>query len=184
MTVDTFSEYLDSLYSQWRMNSFYKDYSRFLKCFDLKSNGHRDSGNSNVYYHDNFEYTYEVDPEGDFIKFIKDTVESFAIKNVQFAKAWWVDYPQHSYAGMHCHQPGKQFTAVLFLSTFEIDKHNPHAGFLYTISSKNDNMEYEEYPVIAGNLHIFDGKIWHGTYPTLQDRKVFVCDFTYELDGE
>jgi hypothetical protein len=51
------------------------------------------------------------------------------------------------------------------------------------MSNKTGVIEYDEYPTIAGNVHIFDGTIWHGTYPTQHNRKVFVCDFTYEMDG-
>ena len=35
---------------------------------------------------------------------------------------------------------------------------------------------------IAGDLVIMDGKVYHGVYPTLQERRAFVVDFTYEVE--
>jgi hypothetical protein len=29
---------------------------------------------------------------------------------------------------------------------------------------------------------IMDGRVFHGTYPTLNERKVFVVDFTYDVE--
>lgn len=175
--------YIATVYSQWRLDTTYSKYEQFLKCFELDVPGHRDTGGSQVSYCQNFAYPNEVDPTNDYIDFILNSVKSMPFKNVKFSKSWWVDYPEHTYAGVHAHQPGKQFTAVLFLTTLPKDTHNPHAGFLYTMSNKTGVIEYDEYPTIAGNVHIFDGTIWHGTYPTQHNRKVFVCDFTYEMDG-
>ena len=35
---------------------------------------------------------------------------------------------------------------------------------------------------IAGDVVVMDGKVYHGVYPTLEERKVFVVDFTYDVE--
>lgn len=170
--------YLSEIYSSFALDLHYNDYSHILDCFSLNENSHRDSGGSTVYYKDEFKYPYEIDTNKNYINFVKQSLTVYPfLQDVEFSKAWWVDYPLHSYNGFHSHNPGPQLTSVLFLTTSEVDDYNPHEGFLYSLN----NGDYNEYRPVAGNLHIFDGTVWHGTYPTLQPRKVFVCDFTYRL---
>ena len=173
--------YLGAIYKNWRIDTHYPEYTRFLGCFELASEHHRDTGGSDVYYCEEYAYPQSIDPDNHFIEFIKQSVSPLPITNIQFAKSWWIDYPKHSYAGVHAHQPGRQLTAVVFLTTTNNYVESPHHGNLFTLHSKNDNMLYNDYPTIAGNVHILDGTIWHGTYPTLDNRKVFVCDFTYDI---
>lgn len=168
---------LKEIYSSFTVDAEYKDYKSFLNCFELDVNSHRDSGSSLVYYKDNFDYPYEID-NGQYINFIKDTLSPFTfLQDITFEKSWWLDYPLHSYNGLHNHTPGPQLTTVMFLTTSAVDDYNPHEGYLYTLN----NGDYNEYRPVEGEVHIFDGSVWHGTYPTLQPRKVFVCDFKYRL---
>ena len=181
---NTIDEYISSIYSQWRLTLHYQNYEKFLKCFELRKKEHRDTGGSIVKYCEEYTYPDEVDPDKEFINFISNNVSNMPFKNIKFEKSWWVDYPKYSYAGLHTHQPGKQFTAIMFLNTLEHDVDNPHAGYLHTIAYNNGQMVYNDYQPIAGNVVVIDGPIWHGTYPTLKDRKVFVCDFSYEINGD
>ena len=44
----------------------------------------------------------------------------------------------------------------------------------------NNEITYLTHNPIEGKVVIMDGKVFHGTYPALEDRHVFVVDFEYE----
>lgn len=169
---------LESLYSEFTINSFYPDYIDLLNCFNLDANKHIGTGSELVYYKDDYAYPYEID-NGKFLRFLLNKLSEYQfMTDVEFEKAWWVDYPVHAYAGFHCHKHHKdkqQFTTVLFLTTSEENEVNPFEGYLYLLN----NEKYNEYKPVAGNFHTFNGSTWHGTYPSVQDRKVFVCDVSF-----
>jgi hypothetical protein len=70
---------------------------------------------------------------------------------------------------------------VLFLNDYIEEEKYPHAGYLYATLNNDNRMSYEEWKPEAGKLIILDGRVWHGTYPTQQQRKVFVSDFTFDV---
>ena len=102
------------------------------------------------------------------------------IRIKDFKKAWGVKYPPGAYSGLHSHQPGKQLTSVLFLDTPKPSVEYPLAGCLTTLQPTNSEIQYLTHKPIEGKMVILDGKVWHGSYPTLEDRHVFVVDFEYE----
>lgn len=174
-----FDNYAHSLMPTYFIESSYKDYKNFLKCFDLESESHRDSGDSTIFHLQNWKYPATIDDN--YLEYIIDNISKLPYKNIQHSKSWWIDYPEHSYAGMHSHTPGRQFTCVLFLDDYIADEEHPHAGFLYAILNTNNDITYKEWMPEAGKLIILDGRVWHGTYPTRQPRKVFVTDFTFDV---
>ena len=176
-----FDDYVHSLSPLWFNTSYYKDYDKFKKLFELESESRRDSGDSVVFYLQNYEYPSIIDSEKEYIKYLKQHVEKMPFKNVVHKKSWWVDYPKHSYAGLHSHTPGRQFTCVLFLDDYVEEKDHPHAGYLYGVLNNNNRITYEEWKPEAGTLVIMDGRMWHGTYPTRHKRRVFVVDFEYDM---
>tara|TARA_B100000900_G_C20602472_1_gene726304 strand:- start:3167 stop:3706 length:540 start_codon:yes stop_codon:yes gene_type:complete len=173
------NDYAHGLLPLYFIESAYESYKNFLKCFDMDSESHRDSGDSTTFYLQNYEYPAIVDNE--YINFVKKHVANLPYENVQHSKSWWVEYPAHSYAGMHSHTPGRQFTCVLFLDDYIEDEQHPHAGYLYAVLNNENKMTYQEWKPEAGKLIILDGRVWHGTYPTRQRRRVFVTDFTFDV---
>jgi len=163
----------------WYNTSRYNDYNKFKQLFDIDAQGHRDSGDSHVFYLQNYEYPAIID-NGEYLEYLKKHVTSLPIKNVRYAKSWWADYPEHSYAGLHAHQPGQTFTCVLFLDDYIEEDEHPHAGYLYAVLNNNNQITYQEWKPEAGTLVLMDGRVWHGTYPTRHKRRVFVVDFEYD----
>jgi len=178
--VNTIDEYAYNLTPTWWVESEYQNYEKFKNLFDLEAETHRDTGNSNVFYLQNYEFPSTID-NGEYLNYLIKHVERFPYTNVRHKKSWWVDYPENSYAGLHSHTPGMQFTCILFLDDYIEDEDNPHAGYLYAVFGNEGQVTYEEWKPEAGKLVILDGRVWHGTYPTKHKRRVFVVDFEFDL---
>ncbi len=164
----------------WVMDELhYADYDKFNKLFTKTNNSHKDWGNGWLYYKNEMQYPIDIDPTMDFQKFIRKSCENFPIEITDFKKAWGVDYEAGAYSGMHSHIPGQQLTAVLFLTTAETSDKYPLAGNLVTLQPEDHKISYLAHKAIAGNVVIMDGRVYHGTYPTINNRRVFVCDFDY-----
>lgn len=170
-----------SLLPTFFIESKYKDYAKLKKLFDLESNSHRDSGDSNVFYLQNYNYPAIIDNKKEYLEHLKKHLRTLPYTNIRHAKSWWVDYPKNSYAGLHSHQPGNQVTCILFLDEYKEEEKHPHAGYLYAVLGNGGEITYKEWKPEAGKLVILDGRVWHGTYPTKHKRSVFVVDLEYDL---
>ena len=166
----------------WVVNElYYPGFKKFLKLFENYDSRHVDYGNGTLYYKDKMKYPKDIDPTLDYQNWIKIQLQSLPIVVKDFMKAWGVKYPPGAYSGLHCHKPGQQLTSVLFLDTPNASPQYPLAGSLTTLQPNPDStIHYLQHKPEAGNVVIMDGKVFHGTYPTLEDRHVFVCDFEYE----
>ena len=163
----------------------YPEYKKFEKIFTDYDKKHKDYGNGWLHYKTNMSYPTDIDNTLDFHRFIKESIDRLPIKVKDFKRAWGVEYTPGAYSGLHCHVPGKQLTAVLFLTSVEQNYEYPLAGSLVTLQPTDHEINYLQHSPAAGNCVIMDGRVYHGTYPTLNDRRVFVCDFDYEhLNGE
>ena len=159
----------------------YPGFKKFLPLFEKYDDRHIDYGNGMLYYKNNMAYPNDLDPKLDYHAWIKFQLQNVPIKVGKFKKAWGVKYVPGAFNGLHCHQPGKQLTSVLFLDTPKPSVDYPLAGSLTTLQPTPDSTtNYFQHKPIAGRVVIMDGKVFHGTYPTLEDRHVFVCDFDYE----
>jgi len=161
----------------------YPTWQKFLKIFENFDRKHKDSGNGWLHYKDNMTYPIDIDGIKDFHRFITACVadSKLPIQVKDFKKAWGVDYAPGAYSGFHSHTPGKQLTAVLFLSNAEQTEEYPLAGSLVCLQPLDYEINSITFKPKAGDCVIMDGKVYHGTYPTLNQRKVFVCDFDYEV---
>ena len=159
---------------------FYPGYKKFLNLFDTSSERHVDYGNGTLYYKKDMSYPTDIDPKEEYLAFIKFQLQNLPIRVKDFKKAWGVKYPPGAYSGLHSHQPGKQLTSVLFLDTPKPSVEYPLAGCLTTLQPTDSEITYLTHKPIEGKMVILDGKVWHGSYPTLEDRHVFVVDFEYE----
>ena len=177
---DPSSERLQSL-DTWVVDDlYYSGYKKFLKLFDNSNDRHVDYGNGTLYYKKDMQYPTDIDPREEYLMFIKFQLQDLPIRIKDFKKAWGVKYPPGGYSGLHSHQPGKQLTSVLFLDTPKPSVEYPLAGCLTTLQPTNSEIQYLTHKPIEGKMVILDGKVWHGSYPTLEDRHVFVVDFEYE----
>lgn len=171
--------FFDQIFKDWFIgDNHYDDYKRFLPLFDKKVSGHTDYGKSVMQYNEDYSYPYEVDPEGSYIDYILSQVSNLPIENVKLVSSWWVDYPEGAYSVVHSHEQTQRFTAVLFLTDYNHNKELPHAGHLYAMPA---SIKYIEWTPDPGDAVILDGRIHHGTYPAIEDRKVFVMDFEYTI---
>ena len=177
---DPSSERLQAL-DTWVVDDlYYSGYKKFLKLFDNSNDRHVDYGNGTLYYKKDMQYPTDIDPREEYLMFIKFQLQDLPIRIKDFKKAWGVKYPPGGYSGLHSHQPGKQLTSVLFLDTPKPSVEYPLAGCLTTLQPTNSEITYLTHKPIEGKMVILDGKVWHGSYPTLEDRHVFVVDFEYE----
>ena len=177
---DPSSERLQAL-DTWVVDDlYYAGYKKFLKLFDNSNDRHVDYGNGTLYYKKDMQYPTDIDPREEYLMFIKFQLQDLPIRIKDFKKAWGVKYPPGGYSGLHSHQPGKQLTSVLFLDTPKPSVEYPLAGCLTTLQPTNSEITYLTHKPIEGKMVILDGKVWHGSYPTLEDRHVFVVDFEYE----
>jgi|TARA_R110000803_G_scaffold5002_3_gene16663 hypothetical protein len=159
---------------------YYPGYKKFLKLFNESSERHVDYGNGTLYYKRNMKYPTDIDPIKEYLSFIKFQLQNLPIRIKDFQKAWGVKYPPGAYSGLHCHQPGRQLTSVLFLDTPKPSVAYPLAGCLTTLQPADSEITYLTHNPIEGKMVIMDGKVFHGSYPALEDRHVFVVDFEYE----
>jgi hypothetical protein len=160
---------------------YYPRWKKFLKLFESYYDRHIDYGNGTLYYKKDMSYPTDIDPKEEYLAFIKFQLQNLPIRIKDFQKAWGVKYPPGAYSGLHSHVPGKQLTSVLFLDTPKPSITYPLAGSLTTLQPTPDStINYIQHKPIAGKLVIMDGKVFHGTYPTLEDRHVFVVDMEYE----
>ena len=170
----------------WIKKSKFSNYEKFLPLFDdnLGLQEHTDHGGAVLRYNPEMKYPYQVDAEHEYIDFIKQTLAPYRFKSIDFEKSWWIRYPEGTYSGMHTHLPLRKLTSVLFLNTIDLHDDKPLAGKLKCITQNpvTGELVSDLVKCIAGDVVIMDGKVFHGVYPTLQERKVFVCDFLYEVE--
>ena len=75
-------------------------------------------------------------------------------------------------------------TCVMFLNTISVSTETPLNGKLkaITMNPVTGELVSDMIKCIAGDVVVMDGKVYHGVYPTLEERKVFVVDFTYDVE--
>lgn len=171
----------------WISKDKYQDYNKFLELFDNPPKSHVDYGGAIIQYNDDdFSYPYNVDQQGIYLEWIKKSIEKFQFKNVKFKKCWWLTYPENTFSGLHTHEDRGQrtMTCVMFLNTISVSTVTPLNGKLkaITMNPVTGELVSDMIKCIAGDVVVMDGKVYHGVYPTLEERKVFVVDFTYDVE--
>lgn len=167
----------------WISKDKYKDYWKFLPLFDHPKNKHVDYGGAIIQYDDDFAWPYH---STEYLDFIKNSIAKYQFKNVEFKKCWWLTYPKNAFSGLHTHEDRgeRTMTCVLFLDTLELSTETPLNGKLkaVTMNPVTGELVSDMIKCIAGDVVIMDGKVYHGVYPTLEERRAFVVDFTYEVE--
>jgi hypothetical protein len=169
----------------WIKKAKYSNYNKFIDLFDnnIGLQQHEDHGGAILSYNPDFKYPYQVDPDQEYMQFIKEALQVYRFESIDFEKCWWIKYPVGTYSGLHTHQPLRKLTSVLFLDTIDLHDDKPLSGKLKCITQNpvTGELVSDLVKCIAGDVVIMDGKVFHGVYPTLQERRAFVCDFTYEV---
>lgn len=106
-------------------------------------------------------------------------------------RIWNIIYREHGYQCMHTHSDEGHYnimeskkgilSIVISFDTIP-NSQADYNGCLYALLPEPDGtMHYKPIPSIRGKMVIFDAAVWHGVYPTTQERRVLVCDLEYEL---
>lgn len=99
--------------------------------------------------------------------------------------SWTVNYFADGWQAGHFHstdkmgQQNKRFiSTVMFFDHIEPTRDNRWNGCLYTLLQNQFGYTYDhKFHPAPGRVVIMDDRVWHGTYPTTDNRRVFVSDF-------
>tara|TARA_A100001388_G_scaffold231988_1_gene184478 strand:- start:2991 stop:3599 length:609 start_codon:yes stop_codon:yes gene_type:complete len=99
--------------------------------------------------------------------------------------SWTVNYFGGGWQAGHFHstdrmgQQNKRFiSTVMFFDNIEPTRDNRWNGCLYTLLQNQYGYTYDhKFHPSPGRVVIMDDRVWHGTYPTEDNRRVFVSDF-------
>ena len=178
----------------WISKCKYPDWKDFLPLFTEYTSykSHADHGGAELSYNKDGKYVYQVDRAHKYEKFLKNELAPFKFESIEFEKCWWIKYPVGAFSGLHTHlpyenltwkEPKRMLTSIMFLDTLELLDDKPLAGKLQCVTQNPVTGELigDINKSIAGDVIIMDGKVYHGVYPTLEERRAFVCDFIYEV---
>jgi hypothetical protein len=172
----------------------YPNYEKFLPFFEKKDsdlsmdtctvNGVQSPLQNDDWVEQRLDYTKWI--ESVFKKL--DAPISKVYKAENNITAWTVDYADGGWQAGHfhstdrMHQQNKRFiTTVLFFDKIEPTIDNNWNGCLYTVLQNPEGYTYDhKFHPTPGKVIIMDDRVWHGTYPTQERRRVFVSDF--EID--
>ncbi|MBR19759.1 MAG: hypothetical protein CMA64_06390 [Euryarchaeota archaeon] len=169
----------------WISKCKYPDWKDFLPLFTEHTSykTHTDHGGAELSYNKDGKYVHQVDKDHKYEKFLKNELAPFRFESIEFEKCWWIKYPVGAFSGLHTHLPLRKLTSIMFLDTLELLDDKPLAGKLQCVTQNPVTGELigDINKCIAGDVIIMDGKVYHGVYPTLEERRAFVCDFIYEV---
>lgn len=129
---------------------------------------------------------YSINPNSISNK-LKDWVFEI-LKEQHFRKldpceSWAIKYKDGGYQAIHNHtkQPNLISMIMFFDAITEEQRTQLTDGCTYTLMPHADGSQvclpFNPYP---GKVIIFDGKVYHGTYPCRAPRRSFVVNFRYE----
>ena len=100
-------------------------------------------------------------------------------------KAWTINYFPGGWQAGHFHatdkvaQHNKRFaSSVMFFDDIRPSKTNKFNGCLYTTLQDTNGYTYDhKFHPSPGRVVVMDDRVWHGTYPTQDNRRSLVWDF-------
>ncbi len=103
----------------------------------------------------------------------------------QAHKAWTLNYFPGGWQAGHFHstdkvgQTNKRFaSSVMFFDNIVPTKDNRFNGCLYTVLQDQNGYTYDhKFHPAPGRVVIMDDRVWHGAYPTEDNRRALVWDF-------
>ena len=103
--------------------------------------------------------------------------------NIKPYEAWAIEYKDGGYQAIHNHtQQSNLISMIMFFDTItEEQRRQPTDGCTYTLMPQTDgNQMCSHFNPYPGKVIIFDGKVYHGTYPCKAPRRCFVVNFKFE----
>ena len=105
------------------------------------------------------------------------------ITNMYPFESWAINYKDGGYQAVHNHtkQPNLISMIMFFDTITDAQKVQPTDGCTYTLMPHTDGEQMcSHFNPFPGKVVIFDGKVYHGTYPCKAPRRCFVVNFKYE----
>jgi len=98
-------------------------------------------------------------------------------------QSWSIRYYPGGWKGIHNHAKGSTgCTAVLYFDDIR-DQPNDEGAFYAVLQDEKGGTHVNWWQPSKGKLLIMDARIWHGAYPTLDERRVMVFDFEVDWHG-
>jgi len=172
-------------YNSWILESKWNDYEKYLDLFNSNEPNKVTPGISTTVngYQVGQELSDITDLTDDIITEINNIL---TIKNYNYTIdepliAWSIEYYINGWKGIHNHNKGLTgITAALYFSETLQEGNNEGIFFAFCYNNAGD-VEVKYWTPFPGLLLVMDAKVWHGAYPTLNNRKVLVIDFTTKL---
>jgi len=103
----------------------------------------------------------------------------------QESKAWTINYFPDGWQAGHFHstdrvsQQNKRFaSSVMLFDHITPSKTNQFNGCMYTIMQNQFGYTYDhKFHPTPGRVVVMDDRVWHGAYPTEDNRRCLVWDF-------
>ena len=103
----------------------------------------------------------------------------------QESKAWTINYFPNGWQAGHFHstdrmsQQNKRFaSSVMLFDHITPSKTNQFNGCMYTIMQNQFGYTYDhKFHPTPGRVVVMDDRVWHGAYPTEDNRRCLVWDF-------
>ena len=103
----------------------------------------------------------------------------------QAHKAWTINYFEGGWQAGHFHstdrgqQANRRFaSSVMMFDHLKPTKNNIFNGCMYTILQDPNGYTYDhKFHPTPGKVIVMDDRVWHGAYPTEDNRRVLVWDF-------
>ena len=112
---------------------------------------------------------------------IKEHIKHF--DNIYPFESWAINYKDAGYQAVHNHtkQPSLISMIMFFDTITDEQRIQPTDGCTYTLMPHTDgNQMCSHFNPYPGKVIIFDGKVYHGTYPCKAPRRSFVVNYKYE----
>lgn len=180
----------------WVVSAVYPNYKDLEKFFDfsdaditdgtLTMNGIQKSLELNEWTKEREDYKLWL---LDIFKQIEAPIKQITDKtDNQKYNAWTINYFPGGWQAGHFHstnkmnQQNKRFaSSVMFFDDIRPTKKNKQNGCLYTLMQDPSGYTYDhKFHPTPGRVVVMDDRVWHGTYPTEDNRRVLVWDFDYE----
>jgi len=103
----------------------------------------------------------------------------------QESKAWTINYFPNGWQAGHFHstdrmsQQNKRFaSSVMLFDHITPSKTNQFNGCMYTVMQNQFGYTYDhKFHPTPGRVVVMDDRVWHGAYPTEDNRRCLVWDF-------
>jgi len=171
-------------YNSWILESKWADYEKYLDLFNSNEPNKVTPGVSTTV--NGYQIGQELTNISELTNIIRKEVNNIlTIKKYSYLinnpiMAWGIEYYVNGWKGIHNHNKGLTgVTAVLYFDK-TVQKGNNEGSFFAFCYNNVGDIEVKYWTPFPGLLLVMDSKVWHGAYPTLNNRKVLVIDFSIE----